>query len=252
MIRDELASILRLALRKKLADYRPESNHMPFHHRLLGADRMALFSFIQSLNTTFGTSFYEPLALALAQPRFVQSAQQVKLDAHISDSAQAEISAIMNGLKAGHLKPNSAAETDRLRAVIGQGTAQKVKLTQIDVFLVNATDVYAFDVKTPKPNMGEIEKLKRMLLEWKCVLLAQFPNHQIHTALAFPYNPYAPAPYARWTVAALIDADAEIYVAEEFWDFVGGEGSYPLLLDVFEQVGQELRPELDAKFAQFR
>ncbi|MDR0411845.1 MAG: TdeIII family type II restriction endonuclease, partial [Treponema sp.] len=27
---------------------------MPFHYRLLGRDRMALFSFIQSLNTTFG------------------------------------------------------------------------------------------------------------------------------------------------------------------------------------------------------
>ena len=44
----------------KLKKYKPETEHMPFHHRLLGKDRMALFSFIHSLNTTFGTSLFEP------------------------------------------------------------------------------------------------------------------------------------------------------------------------------------------------
>lgn len=39
-------------LRKKLQNYKPETSHMPFHYRLLGRDRMALFSFIHSLNTT--------------------------------------------------------------------------------------------------------------------------------------------------------------------------------------------------------
>lgn len=40
---------------------------MPFHTRLLGKDRMALFSFIHSLNTNFGTSIFEPVALAELQ-----------------------------------------------------------------------------------------------------------------------------------------------------------------------------------------
>ena len=57
-------------MREKFQSYSPETRHMPFHHRLLGKDRMALFSFIQSLNTTFGTSIYEPVAVALARERF--------------------------------------------------------------------------------------------------------------------------------------------------------------------------------------
>ncbi len=32
---------------------------MPFHTRLLGTDRLALYSFIHSLNTNFGTSVFE-------------------------------------------------------------------------------------------------------------------------------------------------------------------------------------------------
>jgi len=35
-------------LRTKFQNYKPESNNMPFHYRLLGKDRMALYSFIQS------------------------------------------------------------------------------------------------------------------------------------------------------------------------------------------------------------
>ncbi|HMY69955.1 MAG TPA: TdeIII family type II restriction endonuclease [Leptospiraceae bacterium] len=43
----------------------------------------------------------------------------------------------------------------------------------------------------------------------------------------------------------------ELKVAEEFWDFLGGTGTYSVLLDVFERVGLELRPEIDEYFARF-
>jgi len=52
---------------------------MPFHYRLLGRDRMALFSFIHSLNTTFGTSIFEPVAETLASLNFFISLQIKKL-----------------------------------------------------------------------------------------------------------------------------------------------------------------------------
>jgi type II restriction enzyme len=49
---------------------------MPFHTRLLGQDRMALFSFIHSLNTNFGTSIFEPVAKALALSSFASAESQ--------------------------------------------------------------------------------------------------------------------------------------------------------------------------------
>ena len=62
--------VIRHAIRGKLDKYSPEPAAMPFQVRLLGKDRMALFSFIQSLNTTFGTSIYEPVAKEIARHRF--------------------------------------------------------------------------------------------------------------------------------------------------------------------------------------
>jgi len=40
-------------------------------------------------------------------------------------------------------------------------------------------------------------------------------------------------------------------VAEEFWNFLGGEETYEQLLSVFENVGVELRPEIDSRFQKF-
>lgn len=51
---EEIAQLLKAIIREKLRTYQPETVHMPFHHRLFGKDRYAMFSFIQSINTTFG------------------------------------------------------------------------------------------------------------------------------------------------------------------------------------------------------
>lgn len=91
---------------------------------------------------------------------------------------------------------------------------------------------------------------KRKMLEWVAIRGAINPEpKKIYTGLAIPYNPYEPQPYDRWTFQGMFDWSNEIKVAEEFWDFLGGKNTYEELLQVFEDVGIELRPEIDARFA---
>ena len=49
----------------------------------------------------------------------------------------------------------------------------------------------------------------------------------------------------------MLDLPNELKVAEEFWDFLGGNGTYGELLDCFEKAGIELRPEIDQYFSRF-
>lgn len=49
----------------------------------------------------------------------------------------------------------------------------------------------------------------------------------------------------------MLDLDNELKVGEEFWDFLGGQGTYQSLLDGFEKIGVELRPEIDDYFAKY-
>jgi len=245
--------VIRTSLRDKFLNYKPESNNMPFHYRLLGKDRMALYSFIQSLNTTFGTSIFEPVAVALAKLRFKDAKRSAIAGTQISEEAHKVIQTIMDDLITGRKEPNKAEEVEAIRKVCQKGKMNTVKPTKVDVLVISQDDsMFLFDIKTVKPNIGNFKEFKRTLLEWVATVFAQNPNAKINTALAIPYNPYEPKPYERWTMRGMLDLEEELKVAEEFWDFLGGKGSYDELLNCFERVGIELRPEIDEYFSKFK
>lgn len=248
--RSEIAELLTRTIRHKLSGYSPETNNMPFHTRLLGRERMAPFTFIHSVSTTLGMSVFEQVTAIIANPRFKQAVNQYKgFSNRISDQAQNVIQEIIDNLKTGKKNPNKIAETEALLAVCRSGSIKLVKQPRIDFFLETHGGVeYYFDLKTAKPNKGEIAGFKRSLLEWVALRGAENPNVDIRTLLAIPYNPYEPEPYERWTFDGMLDLPNELMVADEFWDFIGGENAYTHLLDVFEEVGAALSPEIDAKF----
>lgn len=248
----ELEIILKNSLRNKFQNYKPEPSVMPFHTRLLGKDRMALFSFIHSLNTNFGTSIFEPVAISLAKTKYKIAKPQATVGTQISKKAQRVIQDIMDDLTAGNIKPNKTEEIEAIRRVCQDGEMQAVRPTKIDVWIESKdNELFLIDIKTAKPNKGGFKEFKRTLLEWVACALAENPNAKINTLIAIPYNPYSPKPYSRWTMVGMLDLDKELKVAEEFWDFLGGEGSYNQLLDIFEKVGIDLRSEIDEYFDKY-
>lgn len=250
-MKESIKNRLKFALRDKFANYKPETSFMPFHTRLLGKDRMALYSFIQSLNTNFGTSIFEPVAEELGLRRFDSIKRQASAGDTITKEAQRVIQDIMDNLESGNTKPNKQNEIDRILEVAQSGETSTIKPTKIDLFLQKNSSVYCIDIKTAKPNKGGFKEFKRTLLTWVASYAYTNPQSNIHTLIAIPYNPYAPKPYERWTMAGMLDLDSELKVAEEFWDFIGGVGSYELLLDAFEEVGCEMREEIDEYFRRF-
>lgn len=248
----QLKNVVKESLRNKFKNYKPETKHMPFHYRLLGKDRMALFSFIQSLNTTFGTSIYEPAAIELAKGRFAKANSQVTPFNKISSDAQIKIQEIMDELTSANQEPDKIKELDKLRLVCRSGQMHKVNLTKVDIWLESFDgEIFMIDIKTVKPNIGSFQTHKRTLLEWVASEMSRNPNTNVNSLIAIPYNPYEPEPYKRWTIRGMLDLHHELLVAEELWGFIGGEGAYHDLLDCFEEAGIELREEIDNYFAIF-
>ncbi len=252
---DKIARIedsLRNTLRDKFQNYAPEPAYMPFQARLLGKDRLALYSFIHSLTTSFGTSFYEPAAVILAENRFASATRGCVAGSQISESTLHIIQELMDGLTTTSLSPNKSDEVEKIRVVCRDGIMRRVKPTKIDVMVETFSgEIYLFDIKTAKPNAGNFKDFKRTLLEWVGVVLASNPDAHINTLIAIPYNPYEPEPYNRWTIRGMLDLEHELKVAAEFWDFLGGDGAYQELLNCFERVGVELRSEIDQYFSRF-
>ena len=250
--KNHIQQVIKTCLRNKFQNYKPESNNMPFHYRLLGKDRMALYSFIQSLNTTFGTSIFEPVAVALAKNRFKQAIAQYVVGKTISDGCQQSIQTIMNRLTLGN-NPQKLKEIEQIRKAVGKGKINELRTVKADLFLERKDgETFLFDLKTVKPNISNFKDFKRTLLEWAGIVLTQNPKTKINTLIAIPYNPYEPKPYERWTLKGMLDLKYELKVAEEFWDFLGGKGAYKDLLDCFEKAGIEMRKEIDNYFSRFK
>mgnify|MGYP001585549548 CR=1 FL=1 len=249
---NDVESVLKSALRHKFQNYKPEPAAMPFHTYLLGKDRLALYSFIHSLNTNFGTTIFEPVALSLAKNKFKRAESQATAGDKISAKAQIEIQKIIDDLTTAKSSPDKTKEIEIIRKVAQQGEFRKIKPTKVDVFLKNHSgELFLFDIKTAKPNAGGFREFKRTLLEWTATTLAENPKAKIQTIIAIPYNPYDPQPYNRWTIRGMLDLEKELKVANEFWDFLGGTGTYEDLLKCFERVGIELRNEIDEYFVKY-
>ena len=85
--KERVENAIETALRRKFENYNPEPSHMPFHTRLLGKNRMALYSFIHSLNTNFGTTIFEKVAAGIAEGTFNQVALQYSVGNEFSSGA---------------------------------------------------------------------------------------------------------------------------------------------------------------------
>lgn len=102
---------------------------------------------------------------------------------------------------------------------------------------------YYFEIKTVKPNIDVFEKSKTKLLEW-----VARRRKKIIVFLAFPYNPYHPKPYYRFTEVSMMDIRNDFLVGNEYWDFIGGKNTFPELLEVFNEVGKAFKVRLERKF----
>lgn len=249
----QIENVITNCLRNKFLNYNPETINMPFHYRLLGKDRMALYSFIQSLNTTFGTSIFEPVAVELAKFRFAKAQSQYEVGTKINENCQQIIQNIINDLTTGIKSPDKLKEIELIKQAANKGRINHLKTVKVDLFLETYDGTqYLFDLKTAKPNISNFKDFKRTLLEWVGIVLTQNKNAKVNTIIAIPYNPYEPRPYERWTIKGMIDDNHELMVGEQFWNFLGGEDAYNDLLRCFETVGIRLRKEIDNYFSKFK
>lgn len=116
--------------------------------------------------------------------------------------------------------------------------------SQVDFYMLRSREEYYFEIKTVKPNIDVFEKSKTKLLQW----IAR-KRKPVRVYLAFPYNPYAPKGYDRFTEQNLMDYQNDFLVGKEFWDFLAGEGAYDELLGLFDKAGKKAKNDIARKIS---
>jgi len=239
-----IKDLLKKKIGGKLKNYSRETSSMPFLAKIMqNPEQVAAYSFIHSIATTLGMSIYEQIAKIIAEPNYDVVKIGYDVEGEISDEENQIISKIMQEIKNRSRNSNKEEEISELLNCKNKN-GRKIKI-RADLFLKKGEEEYYIEIKTAKPNIDVFSKSKQKLLEWIALR-----NKKVETILAIPYNPYYPEPYSRFTIQGVLDEEKELYVAERFWDMLGGKGTFEKLLEIFDEVGKELKIDIQVKISE--
>ena len=189
---------------------------------------ISLSSWLHGLNTTLGQSFFERTAhvLCYGEKRTFPQPQVTSRQLEIIDQ-------ILADLKNGRLPPNVAREDALLRAAAGEGSLVTASKFTTDVLVedVEHKTLTAIELKSVRPNSGEMRGEKRKILTAKAAWFVEHPDWEIHYFMGFPFDPLCETPTgadkARFLNALLVEghkflASEEVLLASELWDYLSG------------------------------
>lgn len=242
----QIVGLLENKIENKLKRYARETTSMPFLSRLIqDSEKVAAYSFIHSIATTLGMSIYEDVSRIIASENAKECFTKYGVGGVLSKEQKSVIENITRELRNGNRKADIKKEAKEvLKASSVDGTYQKDG-NIADFYMVRNGIEYYFEIKTVKPNIDVFTKSKTKLLEW--VARRRKP---VKVFLAFPYNPYHPEPYTRFTMQNMMDYPNDFLIGEEYWNFLGGRNTFVELLKVFDFVGKNYKSKILAKIKQ--
>lgn len=241
--KEKIVALLERKIEDKLRRYARETSSMPFLARLIqDNEKVAAYSFIHSVATTLGMSIYEYVSVILAESTADECFRNYDVGGVLSREQKSVIDDIVRKLRNGEKKVNSSQEIKLVLGVSAKGGKAQKEGRIADFYMRRGGKEYYFEIKTVKPNIDVFTKSKTKLLEW--VARRRSP---IKVFLAFPYNPYHPQPYERFTEQGVLDRGKEFLVGKEYWDFLGGKGAFEELLVLFDGVGKKFKEKIKNK-----
>ncbi len=214
--------------------------HKPFHEALLTKELNAAAAFERSFSTSFGQRPIEEISREIALSTGAEAVRQKETMVNINKGAQDEITRILNRLRAGESTPNWSSEINKISAFKkGDYIAERIIS---DLWVKKEGKEYFFSLKTVKPNLDQTQIAK------KDMLLIKGHNPEYYPFFVLYYNPGGEEKKEyNWSIPNKlfnIIKDDCVLIGKEYWDLIGGEGTYSSLLETFQKVGLKTRDML--------
>lgn len=215
----------------------------PFHESLLPDGILRITEFERSFSTKLGTTF-EECAKLIAQSIQNKSERGYKVKGLVSNKAIKRIERITNEIGTKGMRVNWLDYVKEIVALNRSGPGQE-RVNIADVFVLAKDDVELFfEIKSPKPNKGQCIEIASRLLQIQAITHDKFPKVKAFFAMA--YNPYGnnKSDYKHSFALNYMDMEHQVLIGKEFWDFIGGVGTYEELLSIYLEVGKEKGPNM--------
>jgi len=196
--------------------------------------------------TPFG-KVWEKLARVAAEQALGFASCGYEIGGTIGARRLQRIAEVLNRLEHGEkgkkrIKPNWDEEIAYILEVEGEPYPVTVVC---DVYTENQQtgEKYAFELKSPLPNSDITKVSKEKIFK----LYAMNPPQVTGAFFALPYNPYGKRENYAWTFPARwfdMKKDKVVLIGDEFWDLIGGTGTYQFFINEINELGEEYRDRI--------
>ena len=161
------------------------------------------------------------------------------------------IQEVLNSLEhSTKLKVKTKPEWNSELKYILEGNGEPIPVTvTCDIFINNKVsgEKYAFELKGPLPNSDQTKVSKEKMFK-----LLAMDNSQVTGAFyALPYNPYGKREDYKWGFPMRwfnMQTDKSVLIGNEFWDMIGGNGTYENFIKEINLLGKEYRERIYKEF----
>ncbi len=235
-----LKSCVKRAMDRTTKKLEAGKSHKPFHNALLTDDIVRISSFERSFSTSFGQGPIEKISELIAKDNGFETARQKMTMINVYKGAVDEVERVCSALRNGSQKPNWNKEVETISSFSKGDTL--VRRVISDLWLKKEGVESFISIKTVTPNLDQSEIAK------KDMLLLQAENPDCRTFIGLYYNPHGEdrSDYNHSFPQKIFDMhkDECVLIGKDYWDYLGGGGTYEKLLKIFSKVGEETKESL--------
>ena len=225
-----------------------ENRNAPFHTAFLKAFTnkfsgkvsdipffISLSSWMHGLNTTLGQTFFENIAHHISNGEKREYTSKRLGNLKITQTQRNHISQIIAELSNSTNRPNLQSENSLLLVDYIDDVLINAMDFSADIFIQDDDVICAIELKSVKPNSGEMKGEKQKILEGKAALYRAFPGKVIKFYMGFPFDPTVDTTTESETsynkdrflgqiinMTKFFDKDKTL-VGAELWDFLSDE-----------------------------
>ena len=200
--------------------------------------------------TPFGNA-WQSLAVVAANAGLGSGTAEFRIDGAVKSERLRRITEILNRLEhsergAKKIQPDWDTEL----AYVLDGDGEDIPVSVIcDVFAEDIENKrrFAFELKAPLPNSDQTKVSKEKILK----LYSMEPRQINEAYYALPYNPYGTRENYNWSFPARwfnMKEDKVVLIGEEFWERIGGLGTYKAFIEAVNEIGREYKDRIYREF----
>jgi hypothetical protein len=212
-------------------------------------------SIVGGLETSLGTTLWEPLAKALAECNgFTVHDKNLQCPTNMPSSLNNSLQSIVEDRKRSGGLYNAASSHEEIKRICQSFIQRPIESFEsppkgrgVDIWLEKDDINYFFDTKTVQPNLSALTGCLEQVLSWYAYFYSKNPTGSAVSRIVFPYNPNRNKSFWDGVIGRgkPLEPNNEAWVEDQFWDFCSGfTGTYEIVTESFTEIRESKRLEL--------